>query len=137
MFCEQLYKHGNNRARKLTQRVTRVPLATQLASGYTTAMSSEATDAAHASDRRAFVYILHCADGSYYTGWTTDVDRRVHEHNLGRGARYTRQRRPVRLVYWEVQINRAAAQRREEEIKRRGRRYKERLISAVSSPQPV
>lgn len=76
----------------------------------------------------AYVYIVRCADGSLYTGWTTDVARRVAEHNAGRGARYTRQRGPVTLVYSEAQPDRAAAMRREEEIKRRGRAYKERLL---------
>ncbi len=76
----------------------------------------------------AYVYIVRCADGSLYTGWTTDVARRVGEHNAGRGAAYTRQRGPVELVYSEALPNRSAAMRREEEIKRRGRGYKERLL---------
>ena len=76
----------------------------------------------------AFVYIVRCADGSYYTGWTTDVQRRVAEHNAGRGARYTRQRSPVELIWWEAQPDRSAAMKREDQIKRRGRRYKERLV---------
>ena len=79
----------------------------------------------------AYVYIVRCADGTLYTGWTTDVARRVAEHNAGRGARYTRQRGPVALVYSEAQPDRAAAMRREEEIKRRGRRYKERLVKST------
>jgi putative endonuclease len=76
----------------------------------------------------AYVYIVRCADGSLYTGWTVDVARRVAEHNAGRGARYTRQRGPVALVYSEALPDRSSAMRREEEIKRRGRRYKERLL---------
>jgi putative endonuclease len=76
----------------------------------------------------AYVYIVRCADGTLYTGWTLDVARRVAEHNAGRGAAYTRQRGPVELVYSEVHPDRGAAMRREEEIKRRGRRYKERLL---------
>ncbi|MEZ4769872.1 MAG: GIY-YIG nuclease family protein [Caldilineales bacterium] len=76
----------------------------------------------------AFVYIVRCADGSFYTGWTTDVPRRVAEHNAGRGARYTRQHGPVELVYSEPQPSRSAALKREDEIKRRGRRYKEKLV---------
>lgn len=76
----------------------------------------------------AYVYIVRCADGTLYTGWTTDVVRRVAEHNAGRGAAYTRQRGPVELVYSEAQPDRSTAMRREEEIKRRGRRYKERLL---------
>ena len=51
----------------------------------------------------AVVYILQCADGTLYTGWTTDLERRLQAHNSGRGARYTRGRRPVRLVYSEEQ----------------------------------
>ena len=49
----------------------------------------------------AYVYMVECADDSYYTGWTNDVEARVAAHNDGAGARYTRGRRPVRLVYWE------------------------------------
>ena len=88
-------------------------------------------------DRPVYVYILRCADGSYYTGWTTDVQRRLQEHVTGRGARYTRQRGPVELVYWEAVAGRSAAQRREEEIKRRGRPYKERLILAADQAAQV
>jgi putative endonuclease len=54
----------------------------------------------------------------------------VKEHNAGRGARYTRQRGPVELVYWEAQPNRSDAMRREEQIKRRGRQYKMRLVGS-------
>jgi putative endonuclease len=64
-----------------------------------------------------YCYILECADGTYYTGWTTDPRRREHQHNLGRGARYTRTRRPVRLVYLEEQPDRPAAMRRERRLK--------------------
>ncbi|WP_018076689.1 GIY-YIG nuclease family protein [Thiobacillus denitrificans] len=65
------------------------------------------------------VYMLRCADGSLYTGITTDPARRVAEHNGagGSGARYTRSRRPVRLVYVEAAANRAEAARREAAIK--------------------
>lgn len=64
-----------------------------------------------------FCYILECADGTYYTGWTTDPQRRAKQHNAGRGARYTRQRRPVRLIYIEPQPDRTAAMKRERAIK--------------------
>jgi putative endonuclease len=84
----------------------------------------------------AYVYIVRCANGSYYTGWTTDVGRRVKEHNAGRGARYTRQHGPVKLVYWEALPDRSAAQKREEEIKRKGRRYKERLALGAEEDRP-
>ena len=75
-----------------------------------------------------YVYILRCADSSLYTGWTTDVARRVVQHNAGRGAAYTRSRRPVTLVYQEVAPDRSAAMRREIAIKRLDRPAKERLI---------
>jgi len=66
---------------------------------------------------QAFVYIVECADGSFYTGWTTDPDRRLREHNAGRGARYTRSRRPLELAYLEPQPDRASAMRRERALK--------------------
>ncbi len=75
-----------------------------------------------------YVYIVRCADGTFYTGWTTDVARRVAQHNAGRGARYTRMHRPVVLVYQEAQPDRAAAMRREWAIKKLDREHKERLV---------
>ena len=76
----------------------------------------------------AVVYILQCADGTLYTGWTTDLERRLRAHNSAQGARYTRGRRPVRLVYWEEQPGRSAAQRREAAIRRLSRADKLELI---------
>jgi putative endonuclease len=76
-----------------------------------------------------YVYILRCADGTYYTGWTSDVTRRVAAHNAGRGGRYTRMRRPVTLVYQEEAEDRASAMRREAGIKRYSREQKERLVA--------
>ncbi len=64
-----------------------------------------------------YCYILECADGTYYTGWTTDPKRRERQHNRGRGARYTRVRCPVRLVYVEEQPDRTSAMRRERRLK--------------------
>lgn len=64
-----------------------------------------------------FCYMLECADGTFYTGWTTDPERRVRQHNAGQGARYTRSRRPVKLVYVEPQPDRIAAMKREKAIK--------------------
>lgn len=75
-----------------------------------------------------YVYIVECADGSYYTGYTTDVDRRVDEHNAGEGAKYTRGRTPVELRYVEEHDNKSAAMSREYEIKQLSRREKERLV---------
>lgn len=75
-----------------------------------------------------FCYILECADGTYYTGWTTDPQRRLRTHNRGAGARYTRTRRPVRLVYVETQPDRSVAMRRERQIKTYDRSHKKALI---------
>ena len=76
----------------------------------------------------AVVYILQCADGTLYTGWTMNLERRLRAHNSGRGARYTRGRRPLRLVYREEQLTRSAAQRREAAIRRLSRADKLKLI---------
>ena len=79
-----------------------------------------------------FVYVLRCADGTFYAGVATDVERRVAEHNAGapRGARYTRGRRPVLLVHVEALPNRAEALRRERAFKRLPRAAKQALIGA-------
>jgi putative endonuclease len=74
------------------------------------------------------VYIVECADQTLYTGWTNNLEQRLKAHNTGRGAKYTRSRGPVRVVYVEPQPDQAAAQRREIEIKRLRRREKLRLI---------
>lgn len=83
-----------------------------------------------------FVYLVRCADGSLYAGITTDVDRRVEEHNLDdvRGARYTRGRRPVVLVYAESTASRSAATRREREIKKMRRSAKLALAGMAQRP---
>jgi len=75
-----------------------------------------------------FCYILECADQTYYTGWSTDPQRRARQHDSGRGAHYTRTRRPVRLVYVEECPSRAAAMKRERAIKALSRHQKEKLI---------
>lgn len=75
-----------------------------------------------------YCYILECADGTYYTGWTVDPERRVAMHNKGRGARYTRTRCPVRLVYVEELPDRTSAMKREIAIKKLGRAGKGKLI---------
>ena len=75
----------------------------------------------------AFVYILECADGTYYTGWTNDMEKRLAAHNEGTGARYTRGRLPVRIVYIEELSCRQEAQRREMAIKALTRKQKESL----------
>lgn len=80
----------------------------------------------------AFVYMVECCDGTYYTGWTNDVAARVAAHNAGIGARYTRGRGPVRLVYRESCPDKPAAQRREWEIKQMNRAQKQRLIARIT-----
>ncbi len=77
-----------------------------------------------------YVYILRCGDGSLYTGITTDVSRRVAVHNAGKGAKYTRSRLPVTLVYQESQPDKSAALKRELEIKGFTRAQKLRLIGS-------
>ena len=75
-----------------------------------------------------YTYIVRCADGSLYTGWTTDLDRRMAAHNAGTGAKYTRSRGPVTLVYHESFETREEALRRECAIKKLRREEKLRLI---------
>lgn len=75
-----------------------------------------------------YCYILECADGTYYTGWTTDPERRVKQHNKGVGARYTKTRRPVKLVYLEEQVDKVTALKRELAIKKLNRMQKSKLI---------
>ena len=83
--------------------------------------------------KKWYVYIVRCGDGSLYTGITTDVDRRIAEHNHSNsaGARYTRARRPVVLVYQEILASRAAAARREALIKRMSSRRKYAIIAGM------
>lgn len=65
----------------------------------------------------SWAYLVECADGSFYAGWTTDLGRRVAAHQSGRGAKYTRSRRPVRLAYAERCADKSAALRREAALK--------------------
>ena len=77
------------------------------------------------------VYIVECADGSYYTGITTDTQRRLLEHNYSfKSAKYTRSRRPVHLVYEETVDNRSVASKREYVIKKMKRKDKAQLIKS-------
>lgn len=80
-----------------------------------------------------YCYMVECADGSYYTGWTTDPQRRERQHNRGAGARYTRMHAPVRLVYVESQPDRASAMRRERVLKALKHHQKEALITGKTS----
>ncbi len=81
-----------------------------------------------------FVYILHCGDGSLYTGISPDVEARLKAHHAGKGARYTRGRGPFELVYQEPAGTQAEATRRERAIKRLTRDKKQELILGGSEP---
>jgi putative endonuclease len=83
---------------------------------------------------RAFVYLLRCADGSLYCGWSTDPARRLSEHLAGAGARYTRSRLPVELVWTAECASRSEAMRREALIKRLPAARKRRLAAGHGDP---
>lgn len=76
----------------------------------------------------AYTYIVECADGTLYTGWTNQLEERIKCHNEGKGAKYTRARLPVRLVYYEVFATKQEAMKREYAIKQLSREDKLRLI---------
>lgn len=84
------------------------------------------------NSKENYTYILRCSDNTLYTGWTTDIQRRLNAHNSGKGARYTRPRRPVSLVYYEVFQTREEAMKREWQIKHLTRQEKLKLISSSS-----
>jgi putative endonuclease len=75
-----------------------------------------------------FCYLLECADGTYYCGWTKDVQHRLEMHNKGRGAKYTRMRRPVALVYYEELSSQSEAMQRERRLKQKTHEQKAKLI---------
>jgi len=85
-------------------------------------------------DADHYVYILRCADDSYYTGYTTDPERRLAEHNAGDGAKYTRGRTPVTCVYLAAFDSKSTAMSREYEIKQCRRNRKEQLIADTDGP---
>lgn len=76
-----------------------------------------------------YVYIIRCNDNSLYTGWTNDLDKRFKTHQEGKGAKYTRGRRPLELVYFEEYETKVQAMKREYEIKKMSREKKIKLIS--------
>lgn len=83
---------------------------------------------------RFYCYILECGDGSLYTGWTSDLKRRVHAHQIGKGAKYTRAHLPVALVYFERLEDKSSALKREQEIKAMDRGHKLMLIQNMRHP---
>ncbi len=78
---------------------------------------------------RNYTYIVECSDGTLYTGWTNCIERRLKEHNSGKGAKFTRSRRPVRLRYLEIAKTKTDAMQREAAIKKLRRKQKELLIA--------
>ncbi len=79
--------------------------------------------------RQYYVYILRCSDTTLYTGWSTDIQKRLIQHNLGKGAKYTRSRLPVTCVYSEEYSSRGEAMKREYAIKQLSREEKNTLIN--------
>ncbi len=80
-----------------------------------------------------FFYVLQCNDSTYYAGITTNITRRLNEHNASsRGAKYTKTRRPVKLVYWADFKDRSSAQKAEHRFKQLTRKQKEKIIHEVS-----
>lgn len=79
-------------------------------------------------EKMCYTYIVRCADGTLYTGWTNDLEKRIKAHNLGKGAKYTRSRLPVTLVYCETFETSREAQSREVKIKRLTRKEKLELV---------
>lgn len=79
-------------------------------------------------DKKAYTYILECSDKSLYCGWTDDIEKRVKTHNEGKGAKYTKARLPVKLVYFEEFSTKSEAMKREVAIKKMNRKYKLKLI---------
>ena len=80
------------------------------------------------SQKQCYTYIVECSDGTLYTGWTTDLERRIRCHNSGTGAKYTRSRLPVHLRYYEVHNTKEEAMQREYRIKKMSRAEKLALI---------
>ena len=78
--------------------------------------------------KKNITYIVECADHTLYTGWTNDLKKRIEKHNSGEGAKYTRSRRPVRLVYYELHVTKEEAMQREYAIKKLSRTQKLKLI---------
>jgi len=82
-----------------------------------------------------YCYMVECQDGSFYTGWTTDPVRRAKQHNAGRGAKYTRLHRPVKLVYIEEQADRSTAMKRELAIKKLSHEQKRKMVVNSSTAE--
>ena len=84
-----------------------------------------------------YTYIVRCSDGTLYTGWTNDLDKRIRDHNEGRGAKYTRSRRPVMLAYYEEFLTKEEAMSREWAIKHMPRAKKEEMIRSAGAAADI
>lgn len=82
----------------------------------------------HRIKEQNYTYVVQCSDGTYYTGWTNNLKKRIDTHNRGKGAKYTRNRIPVQLVYFEIFETRGEAMSREYRIKKMSRKEKEEMI---------
>lgn len=91
-------------------------------------MSLKKEMVALAQQQNNYVYIVRCHDNTFYTGWTTNLEKRIETHNAGKGAKYTKIRRPVELVYYETFESKSDALKREYQIKQLKRSEKEELI---------
>lgn len=103
------------------------PKATETAVPYRRKIKMPRTETKNTSEKH-YVYILRCCDDSLYTDWTTDLKKRIETHNKGNGAKYTRARLPVKLVYFEEFADKLIAQSREREIKKLSKKQKEALV---------
>ena len=84
-----------------------------------------------------YTYILKCKDETLYTGWTNDIEKRLEAHNAGKGAKYTKTRRPVVLAYYEEYATRSEAMRREAAIKKLTKKEKEAMAALGRTELPV
>lgn len=98
--------------------------------------TTESSENTPQEPKAAYVYIVECADGTLYTGWTFNPENRLKQHNAGRGAKYTRARRPVKLVYLEKVSNQNLARQREYALKQLTREQKQKIIRAQSLQTP-
>ena len=76
-----------------------------------------------------YTYLVECADGTLYCGWTNDIEKRISDHNAGKGAKYTKPRLPVKLVYYETFGTKEEAMKREWQIKQLNRAQKQKLVN--------
>ncbi len=83
-----------------------------------------------------YTYMLECSDGKFYTGWTVDLEKRLADHNAGKGAKFTRARLPVRLIYWEEHATRSEAQKREHIVRNLKRKEKELMVDKFKQKSP-